>query len=52
VISGNAPAYDLHPDGRRFIMVEQEAPIPVSRQVNIVVNWFEELKRRVPSGQE
>lgn len=49
-ISGNASAYDLHPDGRRFIMVsEPETPIPVSRQVNIVLNWFEELNQRVPA---
>ena len=51
-ISGNASAYDLHPDGRRFIMVsEPETPIRVSRQVNIVLNWFEELKQRVPAGK-
>jgi len=52
-ISGNASAYDLHPDGRRFIMVsEPEVPIPVPRQVNIVLNWFEELKRMAPAATE
>jgi serine/threonine-protein kinase len=50
-ISGNSPAYDIHPDGRRFIMVtEPETPLPVSRQINFMLNWFEELKRRVPAG--
>jgi serine/threonine-protein kinase len=50
-ISGNASAYDIHPDGRRFIMVsEPETPIPFPRQINVVLNWFEEVKRRVPAG--
>ena len=38
---------DISPDGKRFLMmkeVEAEAP----RKINIVVNWFEELKKRVP----
>jgi serine/threonine-protein kinase len=40
--------YDISPDGKRFLMLkeaEQEAPI------NIVLNWFEELKRLVPTGE-
>jgi hypothetical protein len=42
----------LSPDGRRFLMLkptEQEATAPA--QINVVLNWFEELKRRVPSKQ-
>lgn len=36
--------YDLAPDGQRFLMVEApEKPLP---QINVVLNWFEELKRR------
>jgi serine/threonine-protein kinase len=40
--------YDVGPDGR-FIMIKsvQEAP---PTQVNIIFNWVEELKRRVPTG--
>jgi serine/threonine-protein kinase len=41
------PNYDVSPDGQRFLMLkpsEQEAPT----QINVVLNWFEELKRRVP----
>lgn len=40
--------YDVAPDGQRFLMVkpgEQEQP---PTQINVVLNWFEELKRRVP----
>ena len=39
------------PDGRRFLMrktlVQEQAPT----QINVVLNWFEELKRRVPAGR-
>ena len=39
--------YDVHPDGDRFLMVGfQEGNIP--REINVVLNWFEELKERVP----
>jgi len=43
--------YDVSPDGQRFLMlkpVEQEQAEPT--QINVVLNWFEELKRRVPVG--
>jgi len=38
-------------DGQRFLMLkssEREAAAPT--QINVVLNWFEELKRRVPPG--
>jgi Tol biopolymer transport system component len=47
------PNYDISPDGQRFLMLkpsEQEAAAPT--QINVVLNWFEELKRRVPTGQK
>jgi serine/threonine-protein kinase len=42
--------YDVTPDGRRFLMVK-DAPKAEPTQINVVVNWFEELKRRVPIPQ-
>ncbi len=48
---GTAPNYDVSPDGQRFLMlkpVEQAQSAPT--QINVVLNWFEELKRRVPVG--
>jgi serine/threonine-protein kinase len=42
--------YDVSPDGQRFLMLkpsEQEQAAPT--QINVVLNWFEELKRRVPA---
>jgi Tol biopolymer transport system component len=40
------PNYDVSPDGQRFLMVKDESS---SGRLNIVLNWFEELKRRVPT---
>ena len=37
--------YDVSRDGQRFLMVKEEAS---ATQINVVVNWFEELKRLVP----
>jgi serine/threonine protein kinase/Tol biopolymer transport system component len=45
-----SPNYDVSPDGQRFLMlkpVEQAQSTPT--QINVVLNWFEELKRRVPT---
>ena len=49
--------YDIMPDGERFIAVfpsatiagDQSGPTETAdEQINIVLNWFEELKERVP----
>jgi serine/threonine-protein kinase len=38
--------YDISPDGQRFLMIRRdEAP----SYINVVLNWFEELKRLVPT---
>jgi hypothetical protein len=37
-------------DGRRFLMVQQRAQKEATpTQINVVLNWVEELKRRVPT---
>ena len=45
-------AYDLSRDGQRFLMVkfENRKPTPVT-EMTLVQNWFEELKRLVPTGR-
>ena len=49
--SGNSPAFDIHPDGKRFVMVTQgDVPPPEPSQINVVLDWFDELKQRVPTG--
>ena len=45
------PNYDVSPDGQRFLMLkptEQARAAPT--QINVVLNWFEELKQKVPVG--
>jgi hypothetical protein len=46
VLVGNAGAYDVSPDGRRFVMVRLAAGAGEIELV-VVQNWFEELKTRV-----
>ena len=42
--------YDVSPDGQRFLLVKRvQESVPT--QLNVVLNWFEELKRRVPPGK-
>ncbi|MHC4486469.1 MAG: hypothetical protein ACYS4T_14850, partial [Planctomycetota bacterium] len=43
--------YDISPQGDFFILIE-EGEMQPSAQINVVVNWFEELKRLVPPGKE
>ena len=46
--------WDVHPDGKRFLMMKDAASAAEpdtatdSRIIVIVLNWFEELKERVP----
>ncbi len=44
-------SYDLAPDGQRFVMIADPPQLelqPVT-SIHVVQNWFEELKRRVPT---
>jgi len=42
--------YDISPDGQRFLMLKQSSsPDRTSAPITIVQNWFEELKRLVPT---
>jgi hypothetical protein len=46
-----SPNYGVSADGQRFLMlkpVEQAEAAPT--QINVVLNWFEELKQKVPTG--
>jgi eukaryotic-like serine/threonine-protein kinase len=40
------PAFDVSPDSRRFLMIKSDDAATL-RQINVVLNWFEDLKRRV-----
>ncbi len=49
-LSGNLflAYYDVTPDGQRFVMVHLGDGDSERSQLNVVLNWFEELKQRVP----
>jgi len=49
---GTAPNYDVSPDGQRFLMLKPSEPAQAATQINVVLNWFEELKRRVPTDKK
>ncbi len=43
--------YDVAPDGQRFYAVQRVTPPPppVVTHINLIQNWFEELKAKVPT---
>jgi eukaryotic-like serine/threonine-protein kinase len=43
--------YDVSLDGRRFLMIQPTEPEQPATQVSVVINWFEELRRLVPTHQ-
>ena len=46
---GGSAFYDVTPDGQRFVMVQAQQGA-VQAQINVVLNWFEEIKRLVPTN--
>ena len=42
----DGPTYDIHPDGERFVMIQDVVPEPVP--IEITLNWFSELERLAP----
>ena len=42
------PTYDVSADGQRFLMVKPTEQASSATQINLVLNWFEELKRLAP----
>ena len=41
--------FDVSLDGQRFVMVKQSET--GATQINVILNWFEELKRLVPTEE-
>ena len=46
------PNYDVSPDGQRFLMLKPIEQAAGPTQINVVLNWFEELKQKVPVGKK
>jgi len=49
--TGTFPFYDVSPDGQRFLMLKPAETAAPGTQIVVVQNWFEELKRLVPTGK-
>jgi serine/threonine-protein kinase len=45
-------AYDVSLDGQRFLMVKETEATTSNTQINVVQNWFQELKQRVPTEKK
>ena len=46
----NHPGSDVTADGQQFLMLEGGIRSGPDR-INVILNWFEELKQRVPPGR-
>jgi eukaryotic-like serine/threonine-protein kinase len=46
---GQLPNYDVAADGRFLMLKPHDQP---ATQFNVVLNWFEELKEKVPAGKQ
>ena len=44
---GNVP-WDVAPDGKRFLVVKDPEATPSGAKLQVVVNWFEELRQKAP----
>jgi serine/threonine-protein kinase len=47
----NGADYGVSPDGQRFLMIKNPERGAASPLINVVLNWFEELKQKVPTGR-
>jgi hypothetical protein len=47
-----SPNYDVSPDGQHFLMLKPTvSPQAAPTEINVVLNWFKELKEKVPTGK-
>jgi Tol biopolymer transport system component len=45
------PDWDVAPDGQHFLVRKQPQTVQNEAKLQVVVNWFDELRRRVPVGK-
>ena len=45
------PDYDVSPDGQRFLMIKAGEQESAATQLNVVLNWSDELRRLAPAGK-
>jgi serine/threonine-protein kinase len=48
--------WDISPDGQRFLMMKELGAATTAerglRKITVILNWFEEIKRLVPTGKK
>ena len=49
LIPASSRNYDVSPDGQRFLMIQPSARLAAPREIVVVLNWVDELKRLVPT---
>jgi len=49
LLTDGGPNYDVSLDGERFLMIKEVQDASATSQIIIVENWFEEVKRLVPT---
>ena len=51
--SAGSQAWDVTPDGKRFVMLQSESGVAAAQtHLNFIFNWFEEVRRLVPAGKD
>ena len=50
-LSNGLDNFDVSPDGQRFLVHQQNSEASQSLQINVILNWSEELRRLNPSGK-
>ncbi len=50
LFEGDYEGWDIARDGKRFLMVKDEAAESAPKHLNLVLDWFEDLKLRAPAG--
>ncbi len=46
------PSYDVTPDGQQFLMTKEGEKHSAPSQISVVLNWFDELNRLVPTESD
>jgi hypothetical protein len=49
LFEGDYEAWDISRDGKRFLLVKDEAAESAPKHLNLVLDWFEDLKLRAPA---
>jgi hypothetical protein len=50
LFEGDYDSWDVARDGKRFLMIKDEAAESAPKHLNLVLDWFQDLKLRSPAG--